>query len=120
MIDSDAVAVTFAAKVHPVLAYVVTAGVCLSLIGSINITFLAAGRMPFVAGRMGFMPEVIFTLAPDLSDQTKLRFCFRLIASFGTEQNYTLDRSTSEKYLLTSKTFVVYIFSASPEWLQLQ
>ena len=58
MIDSDAVAVSFAAKVHPWLAYVVTIGVCLSLIGSINITFLAAGRMPFVAGRMGFMPEV--------------------------------------------------------------
>ena len=59
MIDSDAVAVSFAAKVHPWLAYVVTAGVCLSLIGSINITFLAAGRMPFVAGRMGFMPEIL-------------------------------------------------------------
>ena len=62
MIDSDAVAVSFAAKVHPWLAYVVTAGVCLSLIGSINITFLAAGRMPYVAGRMGFMPEVSVVL----------------------------------------------------------
>ena len=58
MITSNAVAVHFAAKVHPWLSYVVTAGVCLSLIGSINVTFLTAGRMPFVAGRMGLMPEV--------------------------------------------------------------
>ncbi|XP_076811546.1 b(0,+)-type amino acid transporter 1-like [Clavelina lepadiformis] len=59
MITSNAVAVHFAAKVHPWLSYVVTAGVCLSLIGSINVTFLTAGRMPFVAGRMGLMPEIL-------------------------------------------------------------
>nr|XP_002121410.4 Y+L amino acid transporter 2-like [Ciona intestinalis]XP_026696183.1 Y+L amino acid transporter 2-like [Ciona intestinalis] len=59
MLGSNAVAVSFAAKIHPLLTYAVTTGVCLSLIGSINVGFLTVGRMPFVAARMGFMPEVL-------------------------------------------------------------
>nr|CAB3266333.1 Y+L amino acid transporter 2-like [Phallusia mammillata] len=59
MIASNAVAVSFAAKIHPVLTYVVTAGVCLSLIGSFNVSYLTAGRMPYVAARYGFMPEFL-------------------------------------------------------------
>jgi len=58
ILTSKAVAVSFAAKVHPLLMYLVTGGVCLSLIGTINVGFLTAGRIPFVAGRMGFMPQV--------------------------------------------------------------
>lgn len=58
MIASNAVAVSFAAKIHPSMTYIVTGGVCLSLIGSLNVAYLTAGRIPYVAGRYGFMPEV--------------------------------------------------------------
>uniref|UniRef100_H2YU11 Amino acid permease/ SLC12A domain-containing protein n=1 Tax=Ciona savignyi TaxID=51511 RepID=H2YU11_CIOSA len=59
MITSSAVAVSFAAKIHPMLTYAVTLGVCLSLIGSINVNLLTMGRLPFVAARLGFMPKIL-------------------------------------------------------------
>nr|XP_039264454.1 b(0,+)-type amino acid transporter 1-like [Styela clava] len=59
MLSSHAVAVTFGQRVHPFLAYLMTLSVCMSLIGSINGHFLATARVPFVAGRLGHMPEFL-------------------------------------------------------------
>ena len=58
MLSSNAVAVTFGQRIHPVMAYLMTLSVCSSLIGSLNTCFLAIARIPFVAGRLGHMPEV--------------------------------------------------------------
>lgn len=60
MLSSHAVAVTFGQRIHPFVAYLMTLSVCLSLIGSLNLCFLAVARLPFIAGRLGHMPEVSF------------------------------------------------------------
>lgn len=59
MLSSHAVAVTFGQKIHPFVAYLMTLSVCMSLIGSLNLCFLAIARLPFIAGRLGHMPEFL-------------------------------------------------------------
>jgi len=55
---SNAVAVDFAARIHPMLVNIVTLSVCLSVMGSANAGMMAATRMIFATARMGFLPKI--------------------------------------------------------------
>ena len=62
VLSSDAVAVTFGAKFHLAFALVIKAFVCLSVLGSMNISLINGSRQVFAAARRGHLPAQLALL----------------------------------------------------------
>ena len=57
MLSSDAVAVTFGNKFHPMFGSIIKGFVCLSIFGSINVGLISGSRLALVAARRGHLPK---------------------------------------------------------------
>ncbi|CAG5126519.1 unnamed protein product, partial [Candidula unifasciata] len=61
-LKSDAIAMLFGARIHPVLPVVLAILVCLCAIGTLNVAIMGQPRMIFAAGRNGHMPKMMTML----------------------------------------------------------
>ena len=57
LLSSDAVAVSFGNKFHPIFGIVIKGFVCLSIFGSINVGLINGSRLALVAARRGHLPK---------------------------------------------------------------
>ena len=57
LLSSDAVAVSFGNKFHPIFGMVIKGFVCLSIFGSINVGLINGSRLALVAARRGHLPK---------------------------------------------------------------
>ena len=57
ILSSDAVAVTFGNKFHPIFGTAIKGFVCLSIFGSINVGLISGSRLALAAARRGHLPK---------------------------------------------------------------
>ncbi|XP_072263595.1 b(0,+)-type amino acid transporter 1-like [Pyxicephalus adspersus] len=95
LLSSDAVAISWGLKVLGNWTWIISLGVALSTFGSANGTFFSGGRVCYVAGREGHMPDVLsmvhvkrLTPSPALIFTTIISLIMIIPGDFSTIVNF--------------------------------